>query len=798
MQPARIALWLLTATCVVGGCTLERDLDLGGDNSALLGRFDLHNRIGSSDPRTCVGAACTQIRAMDGVGPGASACLQGGGAHCVAKLEVRLVGATQLDGPPLPPGATVPLPGGPAAALPSAPSGDIERVLRLRNVAAPGQAAALRVLAVTIEERCGGKPCAGAVGVVCTRGPADRPCGEAQATRLVPASAAGMHEHNLTLRRLASVPGDREVIVRVIVGGDPRFAVTPWHGMLKPRIGEPHLVPAQSVLAMPWKGPNTVTHAAINLTNTGDAPAELYGLELAGHGGFDFRLADEPTWHTQGTQFAAPVQVLPQHSVAVAVRFQPDDTAKKHASLTVISDTPGAAPTVHIVANGAAPCMELAPAKMLTLGTLQVGGCAERKLEVRSCGTGMLALTGLAVVAGAGLPSAQPTSPGSVTAAATADLAATLAGADAQQTVHPSLAAPVLIPPGGARKLRIRYCPTAPGALDAQVELRADGLPPRSLPVQAAAVASLCPVAILEIAEGADVLPLTTLHLSGAASTAPVAGALTYHWTVQQPAGSLRSLSPNPNVVAPTFTPAVSGPHTFCLTVRDAAGHPSCSPACSTVQVVPEDGLHVELLWHTPSDPDETDTGPGAGSDLDLHVTHALATGPDLDCDGAGDPWFHSSHDAYWANSAPSWGSAAPNAEDDPTVDLDDTDGAGPELLSLGSPEAGVAGYLIGVHYWNDHGFGPVQARVRVFLGGTLAASFGSVTLSPLDMWTVGRVAFQASATAAPSITPCWQSKPACEGGQHWQSGGAACVASCYLPANPPATSHAPACGAAP
>jgi len=48
--------------------------------------------------------------------------------------------------------------------------------------------------------------------------------------------------------------------------------------------------------------------------------------------------------------------------------------------------------------------------------------------------------------------------------------------------------------------------------------------------------------------------------------------------------------------------------------------------------------------------------------------------------------------------------------------------------------------YRIGVHYWNDHGFGPSDAVVRIYLDGELAYTSSPVTLTHRDMWDVAEV----------------------------------------------------------
>ncbi|MCO4764255.1 MAG: choice-of-anchor D domain-containing protein [Myxococcales bacterium] len=741
------------------GC--DRDLYLGSTRTPLMDRLELHERSHTSNPHPCVGTACVTTPATGGVAPQSTQCLNGAGWGCVATLEVR-AGL----GPALSAGATLP--------LPLTLKTDAVHTLTLRNVAPTQDAAGLRVVAVTIEELCDGQPCAGEPGFVCTRGPDALPCGVAQSVNLVPVGATGPKTHTVVLRRKHQVPGLRTATVRVLVAGDPSHNVLPWHGELAPVAGKPNLAAAHDTVMMPWKGEKTTTTAMVTLMNTGDATAEVYGLDLTGAAGFSMRTTQEPSWHKGSHFLPTPIRLAPSQSTSIEIRFVPTDTAKKHAALTFESNSATALAPIAIVGNGSTPCLSISPAKAIDFGTLQLGDCSERRLDLQSCGTAALALTSVS----SGVPG----------------LNATLVG-------HPTMskAQPALIAHGGAKKLRIRYCAPAigqdaPGTLKGTVQVAADGLPPRHIPVQVEVVTSLCPVAKFKIAQGHDVLPLTVLHLDATASSAPINGALTYSWTVKQPAGSVRSLTPSAEVAQPTFTPAVAGAYTFCLTVRDALGHPSCEKNCQTVQVVPEAGLYVELLWQTPGDPDESDVGAGAGSDLDLHVAHPLASGPDLDCDGAGDPWFHGTYDAYWGHATPSWGSSAPQAGDDPSMDLDDTDGAGPELIGLPKPQklGPKSSYQLGVHYWNDHGFGSALASVRVYAGGTQIAALGPVKLMPLDLWTVGRVSFNSGGT--PQLQSCLQSAATCSGGKRWVSAGQACMSPCYLPANPPATNHAPAC----
>ena len=103
-----------------------------------------------------------------------------------------------------------------------------------------------------------------------------------------------------------------------------------------------------------------------------------------------------------------------------------------------------------------------------------------------------------------------------------------------------------------------------------------------------------------------------------------------------------------------------------------------------------------------------------------------------------------------------------PAAGDDPSLDRDDTDGAGPENLNIAIPEDDIL-YHIGVHYWDSHGMGEAITTVKVWTyatliyegcagkteeecceaaadGGTTACEVLEAPLNELDMWCVGAV----------------------------------------------------------
>jgi len=283
-----------------------------------------------------------------------------------------------------------------------------------------------------------------------------------------------------------------------------------------------------------------------------------------------------------------------------------------------------------------------------------------------------------------------------------------------------------------------------------------------------------CAKAVIACAEGDEVIPQTVLHLNGEGSYSANGNITKWEWEVEQPAGSQSVFLPSNEESNPSFEANVAGVYTFALRVWNDVDSPSCLPAGYKVVVIPDTAIHVELLWHTPEDPDETDSGPGAGADVDLHFQHPFASGPDLDGCGTPDGWCDPLFDCFSFNPHPEWGSYDPAVGDNPHLDRDDSDGAGPENINLAVAEDVV--YRVGAHYWDDHGYGASYATVRVFLWSDLVFEVADLMLVDMDMWDVctidwaaGEVHVVASYCGQYKITPQYY----CQGqSPGWYRGG--------------------------
>ena len=155
----------------------------------------------------------------------------------------------------------------------------------------------------------------------------------------------------------------------------------------------------------------------------------------------------------------------------------------------------------------------------------------------------------------------------------------------------------------------------------------------------------------------------------------------------------------------------------------------------------PSEGLRIELFWNPPENPNDF-------SDVDLHLLHPDAPN-----------WFHNypepGLDCYYANCDTSGGfptvldwDVTNYTPDNPRLDLDDVDGYGPENINIDEPLTNHV-YRVGVHYYDDDGFGPSQAYIRIYCGNisvnpiyevgprTITAAFNS---SNNDFWKVADV----------------------------------------------------------
>ncbi len=476
-----------------------------------------------------------------------------------------------------------------------------------------------------------------------------------------------------------------------------------------------------------------VREAKVHITNPGSADLHLSGFRFTGSQSFMLNVqgaeyvAGQAT--VEGVTFPGPIVLRPEEGVFFTVFFSPLDEQAAEGTLVVRSDDP-ANPEVMVLLQGnqLGSCVATLP-QQVKFGGKKIDTIAALPLVIQSCGEVPLEVTGIQL----------------------ADDSHPDFSVDLSALEHvPSLDEPLVLPVGSEVTIDVVFAPSA----EAPVDSRGNPIPPEGIllidnnslyatkEVYIGGFGALitCPTSVIQVAEGSEVFPQQVLHLFGDQSWADTGAISAWEWSVEQPLGSQSVFIPSPTFPNPTFEANVSGKYTFHLKVWDEQGVPSCAEDSYEVFTCSCSGLHVELLWHTPGDPDETDEGPAAGTDLDLHFVHPWATGPDIDEDGVPDGWFDQPFDCFWFNAHPEWGSFDPSYDDNPGLDRDDTDGAGPEYLNLQFFEDVT--YRIGVHYWDDHGFGPSFATIRVYYSSSLLFEIDDVELVEGDFWEVATLEF--------------------------------------------------------
>jgi hypothetical protein len=224
--------------------------------------------------------------------------------------------------------------------------------------------------------------------------------------------------------------------------------------------------------------------------------------------------------------------------------------------------------------------------------------------------------------------------------------------------------------------------------------------------------------------------PLSSLECFAEVTTADAE----FRWSViEAPAGSVAPLVPD-NGSSTSFFVDLAGRFTLGVSATDVDG---CEYEASITIVARSDrAFYYQLVWHTPMDPDETDSGFGAGSDVDIHLLHENGC------------WEDTTWDCHFRAIVPNWGDPA-RSDDDPSLDIDDTDGGGPEVIAYDNPEPGVR-YRLGAHYYNDHGYGTSFVTAQLYAFGELIYEARDTEMTNGQWWVIGSIEFP-SAELVPS-----------------------------------------------
>lgn len=236
--------------------------------------------------------------------------------------------------------------------------------------------------------------------------------------------------------------------------------------------------------------------------------------------------------------------------------------------------------------------------------------------------------------------------------------------------------------------------------------------------------------------------PLDNVVLSGDQSVGQNGASITgYAWEIVEkpPESSVTLNAPSAMDTGFRFSSAsgvvngldVAGTFVVRLTVTDSNGAVSQNDARVTLNAVPTEGLHIQLSWSSPE------------NDIDLHLGRSNS------------PNWCSTDDCYYGNCAteitrPNWDGQS-GRTGDPSLDIDDLNGFGPENINIEAPVNGS--YVIGVHAYGSANFDPTDVTVKIFVGGALADEIHGHLDRQDQFWEAARIDVNGTTTIVPVDT---------------------------------------------
>jgi hypothetical protein len=474
----------------------------------------------------------------------------------------------------------------------------------------------------------------------------------------------------------------------------------------------------------------------LTLRNTGTSPLEIYSIDVLGAHQDRIKIDSDTLPSRQ-----KPIVIAPGTDGQLAKGFgiKLTSTSAKHdlsAQLKIVTNPDHRGKNVHlidVVVEAAQPMLVAVP-DPIDFG-MELKAQDHRTLSARfvNSGSETLEVLGFQLVGDKGFAIEVEGSRWSVDAV------------DINKGIR--LKERVLLEPGHHMRVPVHFTALHDGPAGARLTVRStDPTSPEGLtiPISANGGNGVCPTPSIRVKEGMQVCPQTLLHLSGEGSE--VASGLSvarYGWKVTAPDGVYAEFISGQTSANATIAVNAAGKYTFQLRATDSYGTETgtdlCPDAEVIVNVVPCDALHVELIW------DEAGSS-GGSADIDLHMLHPLAVGNDIDGDGQPDGWFDHRYDVTFSNMVPDWETGS--SEDDPRLDLDDTDGGGPENINLDKPVSDRV-YRIGAHYWEDLGGGDTSVTVRIFIRGELVHEARHDNLRRCELWEVATIEWPSATVKA-------------------------------------------------
>ena len=458
-----------------------------------------------------------------------------------------------------------------------------------------------------------------------------------------------------------------------------------------------HVVPSsEEKLIFGQTDPGEITTKRVVVTNVGDLPLILNSISLNASTDFSYTLDN-------ASSLPVTLAANSEDALEISVAFEPKALDKQEGTLVFASNDPAHPQySLPIISNSDTPCLLIQPTLLEFSPAVSVGSQQTKNVKLTSCSDVPLKISDVRKTSGPNTYSYE------------------LVGANAE------------LANGESATLKVTFTPVSEGSSQAEfVIVNNDPLQGNAtLKVMGSASANQCPEAVAQAKLSSastwektlDLAPLDTVTLDGSLSSdkeTTDASELKYFWSIKTaPKDSTSAIASSGEKAS--FFLDLAGKYEICLTVEDSAGMKSCNTDCVTITATPRETIHIQLVWHTPND---KTIGDSDGTDLDLH----FMTLPDGKWGDTGIAVLTNGTDIYFKNQYAVW-HVDNFGNEEPSLDIDDFDGEGPENINLNNP-APCRWYAIGVHYYLDNAFGPSYATIRTYINGKMRFEKANISL---------------------------------------------------------------------
>jgi len=526
------------------------------------------------------------------------------------------------------------------------------------------------------------------------------------------------------------------------IEGEIEFEDGDWDNTIESDIDFEHIpctYDPSSTVPKIYTTPNEADFGSVQIGDT-----SVQEIELCNSGGVDLHISSMQ--FSQGTSHefykeheSLPITLTPGTATILRLHYMPEDDTVDSGDMQVLSDDPED-PRVDvplISAIKSAPRVVIEP-EIIQFRAVIAGQANYRTVEVVNIGTVETEIAGIETLLGTGYYEIDNIETGSASVTVPYSLDS---GESSEVTIKLNMPPEEEVPEGGIPDDQM------------QVTWYLDGAQKQTTAVLTTSSVAHCGVPVARPDQ--QVVPLDTVYLDGSASTDDNGAIVAYKWDwyrvdgeAQKPEGSYRAVikdNRGDNIqgiwtdeVRPNFYAELAGTYVVSLSLCDSddgytspedCGTDAENQVCTdsvvdlvTIEAIPQETIHVQLIWSK------------EGNDHDLHMVRPNGTYVRADKE--------SRDDCHWLNcdtqcslneppcacapqgcpgpaEAPDWSTQGVR-DDDPTLDIDDIDGRGPENINLSLPQAGK--HLVAVE--NYAGKDSQSITVRIWIFGTLRKTF--------------------------------------------------------------------------